>query len=83
VDEDLGRLQVVPLLPRPVTDEDVAARIFLEEASDLFLDLIGIAARALRGDLLVTALDRWALDRTRELLVPSSPRPHPLRDPDA
>jgi alpha-galactosidase len=28
-------------------------------------------------------LDRWGLDRTRELLVPSSPRPHPLKDPDA
>jgi alpha-galactosidase len=28
-------------------------------------------------------LDQWGLDRTRELLTPSSPRPHPLRDPDA
>lgn len=26
-------------------------------------------------------LDRWGLDRTRELLTPSSPRPHPLKDP--
>ncbi|MFG1911636.1 glycoside hydrolase family 36 protein [Kribbella sp. NPDC048928] len=31
----------------------------------------------------IGALDRWAIDRTRELLVPSSPRPHPLKDPDA
>jgi alpha-galactosidase len=31
----------------------------------------------------IGALDRWGLDRTRELLVPSSPRPHPLKDPDA
>ncbi|MFF0264605.1 glycoside hydrolase family 36 protein [Kribbella sp. NPDC004536] len=31
----------------------------------------------------IAALDRWGLDRTRELLVPSSPRPHPLKDPDA
>jgi alpha-galactosidase len=28
-------------------------------------------------------LDQWGLDRTRELLTPSSPRPHPLKDPDA
>jgi alpha-galactosidase len=28
-------------------------------------------------------LDRWGLDRTRELLTPSSPRPHPLKDPYA
>ncbi|MFF1818150.1 glycoside hydrolase family 36 protein [Kribbella sp. NPDC058245] len=28
-------------------------------------------------------LDRWGLARTRELLTPSSPRPHPLRNPDA
>ena len=31
----------------------------------------------------IGALDRWGIDRTRELLVPSSPRPHPLKDPDA
>ncbi|MGZ0151338.1 alpha-galactosidase [Kribbella sp. WER1] len=31
----------------------------------------------------IGVLDRWAIDRTRELLVPSSPRPHPLKDPDA
>jgi alpha-galactosidase len=31
----------------------------------------------------IGALDQWGLDRTRELLTPSSARPHPLKDPDA
>ena len=31
----------------------------------------------------IGALDRWGLDRTRELLTPSSARPHPLRVFDA
>ncbi|HET6299437.1 MAG TPA: glycoside hydrolase family 36 protein [Kribbella sp.] len=31
----------------------------------------------------IGSLDRWGLDRTRELLTPSSARPHPLKDPDA
>ena len=31
----------------------------------------------------IAELDRWGLDRTRELLTPSSSRPHPLKDPDA
>ncbi len=31
----------------------------------------------------IGALDRWGLDRTRELLTPSSQRPHPLRSLDA
>jgi alpha-galactosidase len=31
----------------------------------------------------IGALDQWALDRTRELLTPSSARPHPLKDLDA
>ncbi|MFC0623388.1 glycoside hydrolase family 36 protein [Kribbella deserti] len=31
----------------------------------------------------IGALDQWGLDRTRELLTPSSNRPHPLKEPDA
>lgn len=31
----------------------------------------------------IAALDQWGLDRTRELLTPSSARPHPLKDVDA